>query len=161
MAETIYQAYPRKIGHKDALRAIEKALKSVNPQLLLEKVQAFAKATSAWPPGDEQWIPHPASWFNKGRWEDDPKTWDRGTSAGEAFTPPTLEDWLEKAHEYAIETRPIRSNHDYIWPSSAARAEYNRLEATGWKTKNWEAQMKSACDQWNAREKTFSERNSR
>jgi uncharacterized protein YdaU (DUF1376 family) len=76
--ETIYQAYPMKAAKIDALKAIEKALKTIEPAVLLEKVQLYATAVAEWPKEDrDQFTPMCATWMNKGRWTDDPETWKR------------------------------------------------------------------------------------
>jgi hypothetical protein len=72
----IYDAYPRKIGRPAALKAIAKALKKIDPAKLLELTQAYAKAVVG---SDPQFIPHPATWFNQERFNDDPATWQRAT----------------------------------------------------------------------------------
>jgi len=78
-AETIYQAYPRKVGKKAALKAITAALKSsiikVTPEALLTQTQAYAAAVATWPAKDREFIPHPATWFNRGSYLDDPQEW--------------------------------------------------------------------------------------
>lgn len=66
-AEMIYQAYPRKAARKSAIKAIQKACKEISLDDLLEKVKAYA-AASVWM--ERQYIPHPATWFNDGRWDD-------------------------------------------------------------------------------------------
>jgi hypothetical protein len=70
----IYDAYPRKVARPAALKAIARALKKVAPEKLLELTQAYAKAVEG---DDPQFIPHPATWFNQERFNDDPKTWRR------------------------------------------------------------------------------------
>lgn len=75
-AETIYCAYPRKIGRPKALVAITKALSAISSPNLLAKTQAFALAQNG---ADPQFIPHPATWFNQERFNDDPSTWKRST----------------------------------------------------------------------------------
>lgn len=80
-AETIYDAYPRKEGRQDALKAIAKAIKHHPPAKLLERTRAYAAAVAEWPPEDNpRFIPHPATWFNGGRYDDDPSTWERRAS---------------------------------------------------------------------------------
>lgn len=89
-AEAIYQAYPRKEGKGKALPAIEKALKIAPAEVLLEAVQAFAKAKAG---TDPQFLPHPASWFNARRWEDDRASWlvrPAGAFTGTIFQPITV-----------------------------------------------------------------------
>lgn len=66
--ETIYQAYPRKVAKIPGLKAIERALRKIDAPSLLASTQAFARSCA----GKElQYIPHPATWFNAGRWEDE------------------------------------------------------------------------------------------
>jgi len=74
--EAIYSAYPRKVAPADALKAIAKAIaKGKAPAHLLERTAAYAAATALWTEDELRFIPHPATWFNGGRYDDDPKTW--------------------------------------------------------------------------------------
>jgi hypothetical protein len=72
-AENIYEAYPRKTGRATAIKAILRAMKTHDPAFLLERTKAYAGAIH-WQ--DRQFIPHPATWFNGERFNDDPKEWD-------------------------------------------------------------------------------------
>ncbi len=66
----IYRAYPRRIGYRVALEAIDKALGHLGGDYdyLLTQAQAYAKAMV----GQEvRFIPHPATWFNQQRYMDD------------------------------------------------------------------------------------------
>lgn len=83
-AELVYAEYPRKVARPDALRAIEKALKKVGFSDLLEKTKAFAKAVEQHPRG---WIPHPATWFNRESYNDDPKEWNPDKTNGNIDKP--------------------------------------------------------------------------
>jgi hypothetical protein len=96
-AEDIYAAYPRKVGRGAAIKAIQKAAKLIAPkpssmtrfspyEVLLERTQAFAKATASWPEADRHFICHPATWFNRGSYDDDPKEWERGTAPASQFS---------------------------------------------------------------------------
>lgn len=76
--ERIYQAYPRKVGKKTALKAIAVALRAIPASELLAKVQAYKQATDTWPQTERKFIPFPATWFNRGSYMDDPKEWERG-----------------------------------------------------------------------------------
>lgn len=86
-AESVYDAYPRKVARQDALKAIVKAMKVVDPDRLLERTKAFAEATTRWSDGDLQFIPHPATWFNRGSYDDDPTTWERSNPAAREYAP--------------------------------------------------------------------------
>lgn len=90
VAEKIYQAYPYKVGKPAALRAIAKAMKSTPPERLLEITRAFADRKN----GDAAFVPHPATWFNQERYNDDPSTWERADQ-----TPPAKKTLLEKMVE--------------------------------------------------------------
>ncbi len=109
-AETVYNAYPRKVGKQAAIKAITKAAKqktggflpvavtrhgpAVAPHekapigllYLLNRTEAYAKATASWPEADRQYIPHPATWFNRGSYDDDPKEWERGSVQASQFS---------------------------------------------------------------------------
>jgi hypothetical protein len=63
--------YPKKIGKGAAQAAWQKA----NPQnglveTILEQVEK-AKQTAQWSQENGKFIPHPATWLNQKRWEDD------------------------------------------------------------------------------------------
>lgn len=78
----IYEAYPRHIGRAKALTAIEKALTFVASRnglpdpaaWMLGRAQAFA-ASDAGHRG--VFTPHPTTWFNQGRYDDDDTEWNR------------------------------------------------------------------------------------
>jgi hypothetical protein len=69
--ETIYDAYPKKIGRPVALRVIRKAIESHGFEFILERTRLFANSYN----GDPQYVPNPARWFNEQRFADDPTTW--------------------------------------------------------------------------------------
>lgn len=73
ISEKIYQAYPRKVGKPAALRAIRKAMQKFDPEWLLEQTKAYAECRNGEP---ERFTPHPATWFNQERFNDDPSVWN-------------------------------------------------------------------------------------
>lgn len=77
----IYAAYPRHVGRDKACKAIAGALarSGLESGALLARVRAYAEAVAKWPPADRDYIPHPATWFNQGRYADDPREWQRNT----------------------------------------------------------------------------------
>lgn len=85
-ADTIYAAYPRRVGKQGAIKAIQKAIRAVGIDRLLNDVKTYAEATSRWPEADKQYIPHPATWFNRGSYDDDPKEWERNTAPASQFS---------------------------------------------------------------------------
>ena len=82
-AEAIYALYPRKVGKGQAIKAIAKAIHATgDPGMLRDRVAAYAEAVARWSDGDRAFVPHPATWFNACRWEDDPKEWERKPRQG-------------------------------------------------------------------------------
>ena len=73
VVEAIYQAYPLKVGKVPALKSISKAILKIPAEELLKKVQAFNAVRN----GNLDYCPHPATWFNQERYNDDPSTWVR------------------------------------------------------------------------------------
>ncbi len=74
-AEQIYDAYPRKVARPKALTAIKNALTKVAFVYLLNRTKEFAAAR---PDKNDRFTPHPATWFNQERYNDDPSTWTIG-----------------------------------------------------------------------------------
>jgi len=125
IAEQIYSLYPRKVGKVTALRAIDRILKAgkVPPEDLIVTVRNYARATATWPPGDEVFIPHPATWFNSGRYDDDPREWLRGPST-ENPEPPT---YLPSTYDGPAGWRDIM---DELYTGLDWRAAYPTWQAT-------------------------------
>ena len=69
--ETFWKEYPRKTGKGDAKRAFKKALqKGATLESLVSAVRR-QKCGSQWTRDGGQYIPHPATWLNQERWEDE------------------------------------------------------------------------------------------
>jgi hypothetical protein len=68
--EEFWSIYPRKIAKKAARQALAKAISA--HEVTLEKAVDAAKAFAASVRGkDIQYIPHPTTWINQGRWDDE------------------------------------------------------------------------------------------
>ena len=79
-AERIYKEYPKQVGRGKAIASIVKALKNgADPNIVINAVIAYGRATNSWPAEDRQYIPNPATWFNQERWTDDQSEWTKGT----------------------------------------------------------------------------------
>lgn len=81
--EQIYAAYPRHACRKAALESIRRVLKKkeIGVVELLERVTAYAAAVKGWTKAQRfnadgrDTVPHPTTWFNQGRYADDPAEW--------------------------------------------------------------------------------------
>lgn len=88
--DAIYALYPRKVGRLAAVKAIGKAamlLREREPDALaylLERVRLYATAVAMWPESERHYCPHAATWFNQGRYDDNPKEWERAPKAAPA-----------------------------------------------------------------------------
>lgn len=74
-----WQAYPRKVGKKAAYKAWQKA--DADNQTLIAAVEA-QKQTGQWQKEQGKYIPHPATWLNHGRWEDELETSNKSSKYG-------------------------------------------------------------------------------
>jgi uncharacterized protein YdaU (DUF1376 family) len=66
--DLFYETYPRKIGKGAAKVAYARALKKIDKDKLLKATEIFAKQRAG---KDIQYTPHPATWLNQGRWDDE------------------------------------------------------------------------------------------
>jgi hypothetical protein len=96
-----YAAYPRKEAPADASKCYSKAVSTIQGRdgpggddavaYLLQRALAFAECCKG--REDVQFIPHPSTWLNKGRYDDDTAAWRRGNAsrigAGQRFDPQT------------------------------------------------------------------------
>lgn len=66
--ERFWSVYPRKIGKQSAKRAFERV--KVPLETLVTAVER-QKCSDQWTRDNGQYIPHPTTWLNQGRWDDD------------------------------------------------------------------------------------------
>lgn len=69
--EQFWNVYPKKIGKRAALQAWRKA-KDKPPLVDIMQVIDKAKQSEQWTKENGQFIPHPSTWLNQGRWMDEP-----------------------------------------------------------------------------------------
>ena len=68
--DLFWKAYPKKVGKKDAMKAFAKA-KDLPPIAdLIAEVELQARSEE-WRKDNGQYIPHPATWLNRGGWMDE------------------------------------------------------------------------------------------
>jgi len=129
--EEIYQAYPRKIGKQVALKAIRKACEKGEPVKILEATKAYAEATAGW---DRQFIPHPATWFNRGSYDDDRAEWVRSNGQQPNGTPKPKSTWelkqiVEAKRGRMKELKDRHYSHFAMggaWDDASKEAEYRQ-----------------------------------
>lgn len=88
----LYASYPKKVGKGQAIKAIGSALNKCEFQKLLDHVKKYALSVVG---KDPQFIPHPATWFNGLRWEDQEEIKTEKQLRDEALAK-ELEEWGKK-----------------------------------------------------------------
>lgn len=66
--ERFWSVYPRKIGKQSAKRAFERVKAPLETLVTAVERQ---KCSDQWTQNNGQFIPHPATWLNQGRWDDE------------------------------------------------------------------------------------------
>jgi hypothetical protein len=126
-AEAIYEAYPRKVGKPVALRAIKRHLRKFGAEELLAKTKAYAEAVKD---SDHQFIPHPSTFFNQERFNDDPQSWS--TPQGSVVTKGNVYHWIQREKELKEKMRTYKNAHrsemamGYEW-DPGTREKYNQM----------------------------------
>lgn len=77
--DVFWGIYPKRVGKSSALKAWKRANK---PSLdaIIAKINAL-KASTQWTKDGGQFIPHPATWINRGGWDDEPTVTNERKSA--------------------------------------------------------------------------------
>jgi hypothetical protein len=70
--ERFWTEYPRRVGKGEASKAWS-SLSAEDKALALKAAPAFKEAWAGSP--ERKFLAHPATWLNKGRWNDDPAEW--------------------------------------------------------------------------------------
>lgn len=76
--DRFWRAYPKKVGKDAAKKAFDK--RKPDESLLSSMLAAVAiqSNTNDWMKNDGQFIPHPSTWLNEGRWQDEVTAGDDG-----------------------------------------------------------------------------------
>jgi hypothetical protein len=79
--DKFYEAYPRKVGLQAAVKAFAKC--NPTPDLVEKMIEAIdaQKQSPQWAKDGGQFIPHPATWLNQGRWMDESDGVGTGTNS--------------------------------------------------------------------------------
>jgi len=139
--DEFWAAYPRKVAKIEARRAWAKSKERPALEVILVALEA-QKASDAWTKDGGQYIPHPATWLNQGRWDDATEvpmvrlteSWaaarlEPKRNTIEAILKDVLEarDYLRQVGLPSWDTGRARSEKVLTW----ARREANLLKAVG------------------------------
>lgn len=94
--EVFWSAYPRKVGKLDAKRAFDKA-KDLPPVETLVSAIEQQKCSDQWTRDNGQFIPHPATWLNRGDWDAElPAATKQGSGGNDAVDIGKLRAMMDK-----------------------------------------------------------------
>ena len=67
--ERFWEAYPRKVGKKSALRSWQRANDRPDTETIISEI-SLQRNSQEWTKDGGAYIPHPATWINRGGWDD-------------------------------------------------------------------------------------------
>ncbi len=73
--DNFWAIYPRKVGRANAEKAFSKASHAIGVDKILDAVKPYADSVSH---KEKKFIPHPATWLNQGRWDDELEKQEHG-----------------------------------------------------------------------------------
>lgn len=68
--DRFWAIYPKKVGKQAAFRAFKAAIKKASIEAMLAAIEK-QKQSEQWRKDNGQFIPHPTTWLNQGRWDDE------------------------------------------------------------------------------------------
>lgn len=89
--EHFWRAYPRKVAKASARKAWFKLKPSPELQAVILDAVARHSRQDQWTKDKGKFIPHPATWLNGERWEDETDDGDSPAGSPLSFIPPNLD----------------------------------------------------------------------
>jgi hypothetical protein len=77
-----WAAYPRRVGKDAARKAFDRRRSDVTLEAVLAALE-LQKGSQQWQRDGGRYVPHPATWLNQGRWQDEVDTSGSGLSSDE------------------------------------------------------------------------------
>lgn len=92
--DEFWQAYPKKVGKAEALKAFAKLKPDRHALQTMLDALAWQRELADWRKEAGRFVPNPATWLNKQRWEDEPPA-----ARSRTKTEPSLEDIVRQSYE--------------------------------------------------------------
>lgn len=89
--DTFWDTYPRKAGKGQARKAWATAITKTDPQSIVDAALVYRND----PNRTDQFTPHPATWLNGERWDDDPLP--SSTTSNNTRTRQPIEEWWDRS----------------------------------------------------------------
>lgn len=105
--DRFWAIYPRRVGKEAARKAWSKAIKGVGADKIIDGAGRYAAQRRG---QDADFTPHPATWLNAGRWDDEPPT--LAVVADEEFQLPTPPRAIADDPDPGVYVRWARAQRD-------------------------------------------------
>lgn len=89
--EEFWSVYPRHVAKAAARTKFKVALKSASAETIIDGARRFASDPNL---PEMQFVPHPTTWLNQGRWDDDPLPQRVAAGPGDGPDDLGLEEWM-------------------------------------------------------------------
>ena len=80
--DAFWKLYPNRKGKLAAERALDKAIKRDGLDRVMDGTRRYAEHIAKHPPDDSQYLPHPATWLNRGSYDDEIEEPQNGNTNG-------------------------------------------------------------------------------
>lgn len=111
--EAFWATYPRRVGKDAARRAFAK--RKVDDDLLAQMLAAVStqSASDGWTRDGGKFIPHPSTWLNEGRWQDEQTTTEANPQPADWWTAAGFQNRWEAENElcFAHNANEFRDGH--------------------------------------------------
>lgn len=94
--EKWYDLYPRKKHKQEAARAFKTLLTIRSVEFLCRVTAVYKKCTDQWPRDQRKYIPDPATWLNKGGYDDDHAVWREKIPKDSMAVQPREDAWYRQ-----------------------------------------------------------------
>jgi len=128
--DIFWKAYPKKVGKALALKAFQKALKSGLPtmDILVAKIEKL-RMSGQWKRENGQYIPNPATWLNRGGWDDELPEGPGRKLLPQELAQKETEEWLKEQEitDGQYDTFFDFANDSRVLPGEVATHQTNQL----------------------------------
>ena len=138
--DDFWKSYPKKIAKLAASRAWVKAVAICEPETIIAAVENQKRHLEQWRRDSGQYIPHPATWLNGCRWEDEIEVQIVAASVTRSNNP-SRADCIEFAKSCGdttgfVTSWLVRRGDDFANPENLSWRDLFKTDFEKWKAKN-------------------------
>lgn len=111
--EKFWEAYPRKTAKRDALKAYRRLAPNAELQeKILKAIEAQKK--SIWAGKALEYVPHPATWLNGERWNDEVKLTTKVAAAPLRTTEDVVKEMKSRKEKYSVTEEELKHSQELL-----------------------------------------------